>query len=393
MSRVPPLMLSPAIAELKAYVPGKPISETQRETGLKDIIKLASNENPLGPSKMALAAIRRRLTDLHRYPDASGFELKRQLAHKFKLLSDQIVLGNGSDDLIECLVRAFCVPSASPGHGDSVACPQLSFSAYSVCAQAHGVRVVHTAIDATSFVPDVDALITRVREDHKIKLVFLANPNNPTGARVSGAEMRKLAQAIAGLPNRRVLLVLDDAYGEFVTARDHLPALDLWREFPEHVVVLRTFSKVYGLGGLRVGYSVACAEISAVLNRVRQPFNVSSLALAGAEGALKDVAFVRRSLAANRQGMRYLVKEFKRLKVSFLPSEGNFLLVECQARFGLSGPEFAASMLRSGIILRPIANYGETRYVRVSVGRMAENRRLIQVLSRLSGRNAEKARV
>lgn len=378
------IRVTSAIAGLKPYVPGKPISETMRETGLSDIIKLASNENPLGPSPQALIAIRRALTELHRYPDASGFELKRALARKFKLAPDgtQIVLGNGSDDLIECLVRAFCAPAAEVGRGDAIVCPQYSFIAYSVCAQAHGVRVVSTAVDPVSFVPDVDAMIAAVRSDPSVRLVFLANPNNPTGARVSGVEVRRLIHEIAALKERRVLIVLDDAYGEYVRARDHIPALKLWREFPEQIVVLKTFSKVYGLGGLRVGYAVANSDVVAVLNKVRQPFNLSSLGLAGAQAALGDRKFVSRSLAVNREGMRYLIKELKRLKIPVLPSEGNFLLMECPTRFGMSGPELAQKILLEGIILRPIANYGETRYVRVSVGTMKENRKLVRVLAR-----------
>lgn len=365
----------PYIASLKPYVPGKPIEETQREYGLKQVIKLASNENPLGPSPKAIAAIRKRLGDMHRYPDAQGFRLKRALSKKFKVAASEIILGNGSNDLIDYVLRAYCVP------GDQIVTSQTAFLAYAISAQIQGVQTLQAPV-GIGMRFDLGAMLELVRRNSRVRLVFIANPNNPTGTYVTDAELRQFLKAIQSLHDGRVLVALDDAYGEYTTARDFPNQLKIYNDFP-NVFLMRTFSKIYGLGGLRVGYGFARPAVIQVLDRVRPPFHVSDLALAGAEAALGDSAFVRKSLQVNRSGLKFWQKALDRLGIPWIPSQGNFLLANVQKGLGRSGPDAAEAALQQGVIFRPVANYGLSGFLRISVGTEAENKKAVGVLKNL----------
>ncbi len=362
---------------LKPYVPGKPIEETQREFGVKKVVKLASNENPLGISPKALLAIKRVLKDLHRYPDASAFHLKKALAKRLKATPEQIVLGNGSNEVIEFLFRALCRP------GDQMVTSEAAFIAYGICAQIQGVQTLKAPM-AAGLKFDLQAMAKLCRDNARVKLAFIANPNNPTGTYVPRAELVAFLEDLKRIPGRSVVPVLDDAYGEYVTARDFPDSAEIARQFPE-VVVLRTFSKIYGMAGLRLGYGFARPEIAAMLDRIRQPFNFNSLALEAARAALDDTSFVKRSVALNQKGLALWNKELRAMGVAqkdIIPTQGNFLLLRTWDRFGVGGGELSASCLKEGLILRPLANYGLHEYLRISIGTEAENRFALKVLKK-----------
>ena len=365
------------LRSLKPYVPGKPIEETQREFGVKKVVKLASNENPLGISPKALQAIKRALTDLHRYPDASAFHLKKALAKKLKATPEQIVLGNGSNEVIEFLLRALCRP------GDQMVTSEAAFIAYGICAQIQGVQTLKAPL-APGLKFDLQAMAKLCRDNSKVKIVFVANPNNPTGTYVGRAELESFLQDLRKIPGRTIVPVLDDAYGEYVTAKDFPDSAEMARKFSE-LVVLRTFSKIYGMAGLRLGYGIARPELAAMLDRIRQPFNFNNLALAGARAAIDDTAFVKRSVSLNQKGLALWRKELQAMGVAtadIIPTQGNFFLMRVWSAFGVSGGELAADCLKQGLILRPLANYGLHEYLRVSIGTEAENRFALKVLKK-----------
>jgi histidinol-phosphate aminotransferase len=362
------------IRRLVPYVPGKPIAETQREYGIKKVIKLASNENPLGPSPRALRALRKAVQDLHRYPDASGFELKQALSRSWGMAPTGLILGNGSNEVIDHLIRTYCLA------GDSIATHWAAFVAYRICAQIHGVNTVEVEIDA-ALKCDLDALIQGVRKNEKIKIVFLANPNNPTGSYLNTAELRGFLDEVACVRGGSVLVVIDDAYGEYVTAEDFPNPLDFLKDYP-NLVILRTFSKAYGLAGLRVGYGIAAPEVIAHLEKVRQPFNMNSLALVAASEALADHGFLKSSVKVNRIGMKFWEKQLNQFEIPFWSSQGNFFLMSTRARFGLSGLELYQKCLTQGLILRPVHNYGLQDALRVTVGTEPENLKAFQIVSK-----------
>lgn len=376
------LPLAEHLRQLVPYVPGKPIDEARREFGLKRVIKLASNENPLGASPRAVRAMRAAVTDLHRYPDGAAFHLKQALvrslsrgkANTAAVEARNLVVGNGSNEIIDFLVRAYCRP------GDKIACPKYSFVAYAVCAQAQDVRTVNTPVSEETFLPDLDALLAEVKRDPGIKLVFLANPNNPTGVWLDRARLRSFLSEVKRARGDSLLVVLDYAYWEYVTVKDLPDPVGLFREFSDLVVVLRTFSKIHGIAGLRAGYAIASPEVVSTLDRIRMPFNLNSPALAGAAAALEDHAFVKRSLKLNAEGMKFWEKALDGRGIRRLPSQGNFLLIETRSKSGLSGVEVADRTLRQGVILRPVANYGLHDWLRISVGTMAENRVALRAL-------------
>jgi histidinol-phosphate aminotransferase len=371
---LPPV--SDLLRNLAPYVPGKPIEETQREFGIRKVIKLASNENPLGPSPRALKAIRGKpLKQLHRYPDASAFRLKQRLSRELGVAPESICLGNGSNEVIEFLIRAFCAP------GDCIAAPRYSFVAYRISAQVHGVISLESELGPGLEV-DLDALLKVIRDNDRVKLVFLANPNNPTGIHVPATQLRSFLAKLRQVRGGTVLAVLDYAYWEYVDSPEIADPRELLREFA-NTVVLRTFSKIHGLAGLRVGYGVAAPQITALLEKVRTPFNVSSLGLLAAAAALGDAAFLKKAHAVNRAGLAFWQKELTRLRVPFYPSQGNFLLIDAQQGFGKSGLEVYQECLKKGVIFRPVANYGLPWALRVSVGTAQENRSALRVLSAL----------
>ena len=339
------------------------------------MVKLASNENPLGPSPKALVAIRKALKDLHRYPDSSGYRLKHSLASHLGVEPQNVILGNGSNDVIDLLIRCYCVP------GDAIATSHAAFVAYRVCAQVQGVKSLEAPL-TSDLRFDLNEILKIVRKNSEVKMVFIANPNNPTGTYVNEKELREFLVGMTRIRGGNIPVVIDSAYTEFVTAKDLPDPLKLREEFPS-IVVLRTFSKAYGLGGLRVGYGIARTEMVATMDKVRQPFNLNHLALAGAVAALGDRAFVARGIKNNRIGMKYWERELTRLKIPFWKSQGNFILVDVAKGLGRLGGEVYMDCLKLGVIFRPVANYGLHHCLRISIGTMAENRFAVKALERV----------
>ncbi|HEX9673529.1 MAG TPA: histidinol-phosphate transaminase [Burkholderiales bacterium] len=352
------------VRAIAPYQPGKPISELAREMGIDEtgIIKLASNENPRGVSPLARRAIEAMLSGLARYPDGNGFELKQALSRRLGVPQERIVLGNGSNDVLEMAARAFLAPGLAAVYS------QHAFAVYPLAVQAIGATGIE--VPAKNYGHDLAAMRRAVTQE--TRLVFIANPNNPTGTLVPA---RELENFIAGLP-REVLLVLDEAYNEYLLPEHRSDSIGWLARF-SNLVVTRTFSKVYGLAGLRVGYAVAAAGVADLMNRVRQPFNVNSVALAAATAALEDAAFVRESFELNRSGIRQLTDGFGRLAIEYIPSHGNFVSFRVKDAPGVYG-----KLLKAGVIVRPIASYGMPQHLRVTVGLESENARFLAALER-----------
>lgn len=355
----------PHVRALAPYQPGKPIEELEREYGVTNAIKLASNENPFGPSPRAMAAIGKLLDGLARYPDGSGFALKRALAAKLGVSADRLTLGNGSNDVLELCARAFAGP------GDEIVYSRHAFAVYAIAAQAVGARGIE--VPTNGYAHDLAAIAGAVTP--RTKLVYLANPNNPTGTWFDRAALEEF---LAVVPER-VAVVLDEAYFEYVCESSYPNGIEYLARFP-NLVVTRTFSKAYGLAGLRIGYAISDSAIAGLLNRVRQPFNVNSLALAAGEAALGDEAFVAHTRTANAEGMQTLVRGFDRLGLRHIPSAGNFVCVEVG-----DAMRVYEKLLRRGVIVRPVANYGMPRHLRVTVGRPEENARFLDALAESLG--------
>ena len=372
-----PLHAPDYIRTLVPYVPGKPIEETQRELKIRRVIKLASNENPLGPSPKALQAIRRALAHVHRYPDASGYQLKQALAARNGLPPEQFILGNGSEEIMDLMIRTYCVP------GDAIVTSQAAFIAYKISAQIQGMDTIEAPM-TSDFRFDLPAMARLVRDNSRVKIAFVANPNNPTGTYCPVDEVRAFLREVRDVRDGSVLVALDSAYWEYVTAKDLPDPMELVREFP-NVMVMRTFSKIYGLAGLRAGYGIASREIIATMEKVRKPFNMNSLALAAAHGALSDTAFVARSRRLNEQGRKFWHKELTRLGIPFWPTQGNFVLVDTGRGLGKPGGEVFQECLRQGVIFRPVTNYGLSDALRISFGTMEENRIAVRALERVVG--------
>jgi len=358
---------SPAyVRAIAPYQPGKPISELARELGLdeRSIVKLASNENPRGISPKALAAIKGALPDLGRYPD--GFELTRALSEKLGVPAQSIVLGNGSNDVLELAGMAFLAP------GSSAVYSQHAFAVYPLATQARGAQSLVTP--ARNFGHDLEAMLAAIRPDTRV--VFIANPNNPTGTMLSAAEL----ESFLGRAPKQLIVVLDEAYNEYLDPALRCPSIAWIGRFP-NLIVTRTFSKVYGLAGLRVGYAVCRPEVADLLNRVRQPFNVNNLALVAAVAALDDQDFLRDSCELNRAGMQQLIAGCERLGLSWIPSHGNFLTVAIP-RVGKESQAGAVfqKLLRAGVIVRPLAGYAMPDHLRVTIGLASENTRFLDAL-------------
>jgi histidinol-phosphate aminotransferase len=353
------------VQALSPYQPGKPIDELARELGLDpaSIVKLASNENPLGPSPKALAAVQDTLADLCRYPDGNGYNLKQALSGRYGIQPEQITLGNGSNDVLEVITRCFAAP------GDQVVYSQYAFAVYPLVAQAIGATGV--AVPAKDYGHDLDAMASAITE--RTRLVFVANPNNPTGT-VHGAGA---IEAFLDRVPARVLVVLDEAYCEYLQGRDSVDGLSLLDRYP-NLIVTRTFSKAWGLAALRVGYSVSSPGIANFLNRVRQPFNVDSIAMAAATAVLGDEDYLRRSCEINAKGMAQLESAFREMNLAYIPSAGNFISVDV----GDQATRINQSLLEQGVIVRPIGGYGLPRHLRVSIGLPEENQRFIEALTR-----------
>jgi histidinol-phosphate aminotransferase len=356
------LLVPEWIRTLVPYPPGMPIEEVERELGIHDSIKLASNENPLGPSPKAIEAIVRALPTLHRYPDGSAFYLKRRLAERHGVSPDEIIVGNGSNELIELVVRTFLRPR------DEAVMADQAFVVYRMVTQA--VAATARLVPLRDFTHDLEAMAEVVTS--RTRIVFVANPNNPTGTIFRRPAWEAFLRSLAG---RQLLVVADDAYAEYVTDPEYPDTIVCRGEGDVPVVSLRTFSKLHGLAGLRVGYAVAPSGVVEALGRVRQPFNVNLLAQAAALAALDDHEHVARTLAVNREGLAYLTREFDRLGLAWVPTAANFILV----RVG-RGVQVYEALLRQGVIVRPMDGYGFSEHLRVTIGLPEENARCIAAL-------------
>jgi len=350
------------VRAIMAYQPGKPISELAREMGIaeSDIVKLASNENPLGMSPRAREAAIAAVSDVARYPDGGAFALKNALCRTLGVQPEQLVVGNGSNDILELVSQAFLAPGLSAVYS------RHAFAVYPLATNARGARGIEVA--AKNFGHDLDAMAAAIRPETRV--VFVANPNNPTGTFLGGAELEAFLE---GVP-RHVLVVLDEAYTEYLAPEQRYDSIAWLARFP-NLLVSRTFSKAYGLAGLRVGYGVTHPAVADLMNRVRQPFNVSSVGLAAAEAALGDEEFIARTAEVNRRGMTQLTAAFGELGLEWIPSAGNFVTFKVGDAVGAN-----QALLRQGVIVRPIAAYGMPQWLRVSVGLAEENARFIAAL-------------
>jgi len=352
----------PGVQQLIPYKPGKPIEELERELGLTQIIKLASNENPLGPGKKALEAIKATLPQLALYPDGNGFNLKQALSRQYAVDLNQITLGNGSNEILELVARAFLMP------GLEAVFSQHAFAVYPIVTQAVGATAV--VVPALNYGHDLDAMLQSVTS--KTRVVFIANPNNPTGTLLSQASVDSFIQA---LPDSCVC-VLDEAYFEFVNTVEPVNSIDWLKKYP-NLIITRTFSKAYGLAGLRMGYGLSSPQMADILNRVRQPFNNNTLALVAAEAALTDVEHLQNTIAVNVQGMQQLTDGFKVLGLEWIPSAGNFVSVDVKQ----PGQPLYEALLRKGVIVRPVGNYELPNHLRISIGTKEENQIFLQALT------------
>ncbi len=364
----------PYIRAIAPYQPGKPISELERELGITGIVKLASNENPLGASPKAVAAARAALDEIGLYPDGNGFALKDALAQRYGVAHDQIVLGNGSNDLLELAARAFLTV------GDKAVYSDHAFAVYALATQAVGAAGISVA--AKDFGHDLEAMRTAAVAQGA-KMIFIANPNNPTGTFLSGAALYDFLHKLpAG-----ILVVLDEAYNEYLPEECRYNSVTWLEEFP-NLIISRTFSKAYGLASLRVGYALGDPQVIDMLNRVRQPFNVNSVAQTAAVAALQDAEFVQQTFALNRRGMAQITGELSKLQLEYIPSFGNFVSFKI-ATPALSEVERAMGVYRRllelGVIVRPIANYNMPGWLRVSIGLETENDKFLSALKRILG--------
>ncbi len=362
-------MATKGVQGLHPYQPGKPIDELERELGITDIVKLASNENPLGPSPKAVKAIEGALKNICRYPDGNGFKLKSALASRYEVDLSQVTLGNGSNDLLEIIARVFA------DNTSEIIFSQYAFAVYPIVTQAIGAKAIE--VPAIDWGHDLKAMASAVSEN--TKLVFIANPNNPTGTYVSSDALIGFLDEIP----ESVVVVLDEAYGEYIDSMhpDFPNSIPLLSKYP-NLIITRTFSKAWGLASLRVGYALSSSDIADLLNRVRQPFNVDTFALEAATAVLSDEEYLARSRAVNTEGMSQLTKAFSLMGLSYIPSVGNFVTFDA----GLDGVEVFQALLHKGVIVRPVANYGMPRHLRVTIGLHQENKRFIEALKEILDR-------
>lgn len=352
------------IVNLVSYQPGKPIEELKRELKLENIVKLASNENPLGVSKKAKSAISGALGRINRYPEGSCFYLRRVLAGRLKLKLGQLIFGNGSDELIDIIIKTFVEED------ENIVTADITFLEYEIIAGILGRKII--SVGLRDFRYDLNAVLEKI--DRKTKVIFIANPNNPTGTYVREAELREF---ISRVPER-VVVVLDEAYDIFVDVNDFPRSVDYLKK-NGNLIILKTFSKAYGLAGLRIGYALARPDLVSYMERVRPPFNVNFLAQVGAAAALEDRDYVKNTRRIVLSGKNYLYGEMKKLGLRFVPSVANFILVDV----GKNGKRLYKQMLKSGVIVRDMQQYGLDNFIRVTIGKASENRRFIEVLKKI----------
>lgn len=357
------------VRAIAPYQGGKPIAEVAREFGLDEakIIKLASNENPLGMPESAKQAMLKAMADIGRYPDSNGFELKQAITAKYNVPQDWITLGNGSNDILELAAHAFVQP------GQSVVYSQYSFAVYPLATQAVGGKAI--VVPAKNFGHDLEAMAKAITRD--TRLVFVANPNNPTGTFIPAADIEAFLKAVP----QNVVVVLDEAYNEYLAPELQYDSIAWVKQYP-NLLVSRTLSKAYGLAGLRVGFGIAQPTITDLLNRIRQPFNVNSLAQAAAVAALNDKEFLQKSAQLNADGYRQLTKAFEEMDLEYVPSCGNFVLVRVGNDDG-AGARVNLALLKQGVIVRPVGNYGLPQWLRVSIGLPEENAAFIDALKKV----------
>ena len=355
-------LVNPAVAGIKPYIPGKPIAEVQRELQLDRIVKLASNENPYGPSPKALAAAQAAMSDVYSYPDASCFELRNKLAEIHQLSPDHFVCGSGLDDVISILIKAFQVP------GDITITSTYAFVTFGLIVAGFAGQI-HRIPECDDFMPNLEAMVAAITP--QTKFFYLANPNNPTGVAINEAQLVQLLEAIPA----HVLVVLDEAYCHFAQAPDYPDSIALQRRF-KNLITLRTFSKAYGLAGLRLGYAVAHPEIIAYMNRARTPFNVNAVVQAAGLAALDDSAHVDHVVTQNVLVKQTLSAFFTRKHIDFIASQTNFLSFRPPA----NQPDLCNQLLQRGVIIRPLAPFGMPTHARVSIGTMAENQYFCDVM-------------
>ena len=352
------------IQSIEPYKPGKPVEELAREYGIQHAIKLASNENPLGPSPMAVQAISLALSNLHRYPDGRGHDLTVKLSCRLGFSPDHFVLGNGSDDLIGMLTRALLQP------GDEAIIPKPSFLMYEIDVRSAGAIPVHVPLRSLAIC--AKDILERVTS--RTRMIFICNPNNPTGTVMSHNDFKSFIEALP----LGIVVVVDEAYMEFVRDPDCVNSMEFIHG-DRPVVTLRTFSKAYGLAGLRIGYGVMAPELAGILHRIRQPFNASLLAQVGAVAALEDEAFLNKTIQAVHEGLNYLYVELDRIGIRYFPTQANFFLIDA----GRNADMVFENMLRKGVIVRSMSSYGYPEYIRVNTGLPEENKRLIQALEQV----------
>lgn len=355
------------VRSMAPYQAGKPVSELAREYGLNEaeIVKLASNENPLGMPESARQAMMAAVSELGRYPDANGFELKAAIASRYAVPADWITLGNGSNDILEIAAHAILQP------GTSAVYSQYSFAVYALATHAVGARAI--VVPARDYGHDLDAMLAAIAPD--TRMLFIANPNNPTGTFLPAARIEGFLKQVP----QQVVVVLDEAYNEYLPPELRMDSVAWVRRYP-NLIVSRTFSKAFGLAGLRVGYAIARPELTDLLNRVRQPFNVNTLAQVAAAAALDDAAFLEQSYTLNRSGLQTLTAAFDRLGLAYVPPFGNFVLVKVGA-----ADRIYRELLKRGVIVRPVANYGLPEWLRITAGLPEENARFIRALQEALG--------
>jgi len=355
------------VLSINPYIPGKPIEEVRRELGLKGaILKLASNENPLGPSKSAIRAMRQYLKEVHLYPDDGCYLLGKRLSQHLGVKEDQLIFGNGSVEIIDFIIKSFVSP------GDQVVMADQAFIMYKIAAKVADARII--SVPMKNYTHDLEAMAQAVTPETKV--VFVANPNNPTGTMVNQEQAREFLKKVP----ETCLVVFDEAYYEYITRQDFPDSIRLLADHP-HLIILRTFSKIYGLAGLRVGYGIGHPELVAAIRKVRLPFNVGLLAQIACQAALDDVKHVEASRQMNDQGREYLYCQFEQMGLFYLPSEGNFIFIDP----GLDSDRMFLEMQRMGVIVRPIKNYGFPTALRVTVGTPRQNRKLIRSLKKAIG--------
>ncbi len=352
-----------SILKIRIYKPGKPIEEVKRELGLREIIKLASNENTLGPSSRTLKALRDYLPKIYLYPEDSCFYLKRELAKRLKVRMENFIMGNGSDEIMELISKTFLNP------GEEVIYGHPSFLIYEIVTRIMGGRPVPVPLKDYAY--DLKGILKAITK--KTKIIFICNPNNPTGTMVGEKELKAFLKRVPG----RIIVVLDEAYKDYVERRDFPDGIRLLKK-NRNIIILRTFAKIYGLAGLRIGYGIARKEVIDLLSKVRLPFNVNSLAQAAALASLRDKEQVKRTRRMNALGKRFLYAAFQDLGLEYVPTQANFILINLRR----NGKRICRALLKKGIIVREMSAWGLNNYIRVTIGREEENKRFIQILKK-----------